>query len=221
MGKTFYIVALLMTVLCAEAQDQVSDTIPGSVTIDVEGNTINPPKRMQTNVILGTQFSGSSYYGTGLTTFISPSISYNVSPRFSVRGGLTISNTSLFNYRPWYAVEGTSPFDANFSKALIYLEGTYRITERLTISGAGFKEFTIADNSPINNPFSKNEPYGIYLNAQYKITERAFFQVGFGYTKGYSPYIGSPMYDPSPFSGGAFSPSPLQRDPFNSRPFGW
>jgi len=221
MTKTFYIVALLITVLGVEAQDQVSDTIPQSVTIDAEGEQITPPKRLKTNVMIGTQFSGSSYYGTGLTTFISPSISYRVSPRFSVSGGLTVSNTSLFNYRPWYAAEGSSPFDANFSKALIYLEGTYRISERLSISGAGFKEFTITDNSPFYNPLSKNEPYGIYLNAQYKIAERAYFQVGFGYTSGYSPYMGSPMYDPSPFSGGTFSPSPFQQDPFNSRPFGW
>lgn len=221
MRKQLFVFTLAMTVFSALAQEPSHDTLPASMTTDADGILVSPSKRMQTSVMIGTQFSTSSWYGSGLTTFISPSLSYLVSPRFSISGGVTVSNTSLFNYRPWYAVEPTSPFDANFSKALIYLEGSYRVTERLTISGAGFKEFTITDNSPFYNPLTKNEPYGIYLNADYKVSERAHIQIGLGYSRGYSPYSGSPIYDPSPFSGGAFSPSPFQHTPFNSRPLGW
>ena len=221
MNKSLFILTFVFFVLVAGAQEQVSDTLPASVQQNADGTQITPPKRMQTNVMIGTQFSTSSWYGSGLTTFISPSISYLVSPRFSVRGGVTISNTALFNYRPWFSTEGSSTFDANFTKAVLYLEGSYRVTDKLTISGAGFKEFTISDNSSFYNPYSKNEPYGIYLNADYKIAEGVHIQAGFGYTRGYSPYMGSPMYDPSPFGGGSFNSSPFQRDPFHTGPFGW
>ena len=221
MNRTLGILIFVLFVLIAGAQDQVFDTLPPSITVDQDGTLIAPPKRMQTNVMIGTQFSTSSWFGSGLTTFISPSVSYRVSPRFSVRGGLTIANTALFDYKPWFALEGSPTYDANFTKAVLYLEGSYQVTDRLTISGAGFKEFTITDNSNFYNPYSNNEPYGIYLNADYKIAEGVHIQAGFGYTRGYSPYMGSPMYDPSPISGGSFHPSPFQRNTFNNSPFGW
>jgi len=221
MRKTFFVLILVIIGFSSGAQDLIIDTLPASVVSDTEGNPITPQKRMQTNVMVGTQFSSSSRYGSGLTTFVSPSISYRVSPRFSVRGGLTLSNTTLLNYRPWFVTEASSSFDANFSKAVIYLEGNYQVTDKLIISGAGFKEFTITDNSNFFNPYSKNEPYGIYLNADYKIAEGVHIQAGFGYTRGYSPYMGSPMYDPSSFSGGSFHPFSFQRDPFNTGPFNW
>lgn len=212
---------LILAALVGNTQNLISDSLPPSITVNQDGALITPPKRMQTHVTLGTQFSTSSWYGSGLTTYVSPSISYQVTPRFSVRGGVTISNTTMFNYRPWYALENSPTFDANFTKAVLYLEGSYRITDKLTISGAGFKEFTITDNSNFYNPYSNNEPYGIYLNADYKIAEGVHIQAGFGYTRGYTPYMGSPMYDPSPFSGGSFYPSPFQRNSFNTSPFGW
>ncbi|MBE0649105.1 MAG: hypothetical protein IH596_15140 [Bacteroidales bacterium] len=221
MKRSLSLLILIFAALVGNTQNLVSDSLPQSMTVNQDGTLTTPPGRMQTNVIVGTQFSTSSWFGSGLTTFISPSVSYRVTPKFSVRGGLTISNTALFGYKPWFTAEGSPTYDANFTKAVLYLEGSYRVTDRLTISGAGFKEFTITDNSNFYNPYSKNEPYGIYLNADYKIAEGAHIQLGFGYTRGYSNYMGSPMYDPSPFSRGSFSHSPFQRDPFNNRPFGW
>lgn len=221
MKKTLVILVLSFLTGHAGAQEQASDTLPASVSHGFDENAIPGAKRMQTNIIIGTQISSSSWYGSGLTTFVSPSVSYQVSPRFSLRGGLSVANTTLFNYRPWFAAEGSSTFDANFTKAVLYLEGSYRVTDKLTISGAGFKEFTLTDNSNFYNPFSQNEPYGIYLNADYKIADGVHIQAGFGYTRGYSPYMGSPMYDPSPFSVGSFSSSPFHRNPLNTGPFGW
>lgn len=221
MKRLLSIWILMLALLSGAAQNSISDSLPHAASLDQDGNSIVPPKRLQTHVMIGTQFSSSSWFGSGLTTMISPSLSYRVSPRFSVSGGLTVSNTTMFNYRPWFAAEGSPTYDANFTKAILYLEGSYRITERLTISGAGFKEFTVTDNSNFYNPYSQSEPYGLYLNADYRISDRAHIQIGIGYTKGYSPYLGSPMYDPSPFSGRSMFSSPFQRDPFHARPGGW
>lgn len=221
MSKTPAILILIFIVLSAGAQNPLSDTLPASVAVDSKGNLITPPERMQTRISIGTQFTNSSWFGSGLTTFISPGISYRISPRFSLGGGIRISNTTLFNYRPWYEMGPSQTYDANFSRALIYLEGSYRVTDRLTIYGAGFKEFTIHDNSSYFNPYTNSSPHGIYLNADYKISEGVHIQAGFGYTRGYSTYLESPIFDPSPFSRGSFYSSPFQRDPFNTRPIGW
>jgi len=211
-------------------QDMSADTLPPAVIEsaadkgDMPGKRIKPPKRLQTNFTIGTAFTTSSGYGSGLTSYISPSLSYRVSPRFTIRGGVTLSNTQLFDYQPWYMAESFQPYDANFTNALIWVEGTYMVTERLTISGAGFKEFTLTDNSPYYNPYSDNNPYGVYLNATYRINDKMFIQAGFGYTRNTNPYRGSPYmgmpgYFGAPFPGGALYPSPFNNDPFMQDPF--
>jgi len=222
MKKTVCIAWLLVATLSLHAQDLTTDTLPPSAGPDSGITLPIPAKRLQTNVTIGTQFSTSSWFGSGLTTYIAPTLTYRVSPRFSVRGGLAIANTSLFDYRPWFSTEGSSTYDANFTRAILYLEGSYRVTDKLTISGAGFKEFTITDNSRFYNPYTQNEPYGIYLNADYRISDNVHIQAGFGYTKGYSPFMGTP-YTPigTPFTGGAFYSSPFQPDPFHSGPTAW
>ena len=139
MRKNLVIVILLLGGLFADAQNQVFDTLPASVTHDSGTSLIIPPKRMQTHVTIGTQFTNSSWYGSGLSTFISPSISYRVSPRFTLGGGVSISNTTLFNYRPWYEVGPSQTYDANFTRALIYLEGSYRVPTGLRSRGQDSK----------------------------------------------------------------------------------
>jgi len=211
---------ILLTASCF-GQEFILDSIPPAMSEEEPGKAIRPPKRLQTYIGIGTEFTTSSGFGSGFSTYISPSLSYRVSPRFSVRTGVTISNTTLFNYRPWYWSEPSQQLDANFTKAMIWVQGSYMVTDRLTISGAGFKEFTLSDNSTYYNPYTDNNPYGIYLNASYKINDRMYIQAGFGYTKDYMPYMGSPMYDPSPFSRGSFHHQPFHHDPFYQDPFRW
>ena len=213
-----FFVVILLAVNCV-GQDFFLDSIPASAAEDESGNVIRPPKRFQTNWTIGTSFTTTSGYGSGFSTYISPSVSYRISPRFTIRGGVTLSNTTLFNYRPWYSMEATQPFDANFTNAMVWVEGSYMVTDKLMISGAGFKQFTLTDNSPAYNPYTNNNPYGVYLNATYKINDRMFIQAGFGYTRNQQPYTGSSLFNPSPFSRGAFHQMPFQNDPFNSNPF--
>ncbi|TSA27752.1 MAG: hypothetical protein D4R67_05560 [Bacteroidetes bacterium] len=205
------------------AQDPDADTLPASAAQHETGDLSLPSKRMQTYVTIGTQFSNSAWLGSGLTTFIAPSVSYQVSPRFSIKGGLTLSNTTLFNYRPWYSLESGQTSDVNFTRALVYLEGSYRINDRLTLSGAGFKEFTVQDNSTFYNPCTRNSPQGIYLNADYRIADGVHIQAGFTYTRGYNPYYNSPFPNPSPFYGPSplYDPSPFSGGAFHSSPFNW
>jgi len=116
--------------------------------------------------------------------------------------------------------EATPAYDANFTNALVYLRGTYLVTDRLTLSGMAYKEFTISDQSDFLNPYTRNNPQGIYLNADYRITDGVHIQAGFGYSRGYSPYSVYPgygSYNPFPGieSGGLFS------DPFPGIPDRW
>ena len=221
MKRIFFLCIGIIIAISCVGQDFFLDSIPVSVAKDESDKVIRPPKRFQTNWTIGTSFTTSSGFGSGFSTYISPTLSYRVSPRFTVRGGVSLSNTTLFNYRPWYSIEPSQQFNANFTKAVLWVQGSYMVTDRLMISGAGFKEFTLTDDSPAYNPFTINNPYGVYLNATYKINDRMFIQAGFGYTRDQMPYRGSPMYDPSPFSRGSFHQMPFRNDPFYNDPFRW
>jgi long-subunit fatty acid transport protein len=201
-----------------------SSTENQEIEFNDNGESIRKPsnlntKKLQTNFTIGSSFTTTSGYGSGLTNFISPTLSYRVNPRLSFRAGITISNTFLFDYQPWFSNETFTPYDANFTQALVFVEGSYLVTPKLRLTGGAFKLFTIDDNSPSFNPYTTNEPYGFYLNADYEIKEGMHFQAGFSYTKGINPYRYSPLYDPSPFQG-SFMPTPYARDPFY-QPFGW
>jgi hypothetical protein len=205
----FLLVSLILPVLACICQTGSPAWVPDT-TGGIPGKSgALSSGRVHTNLTIGSSFSSWSGYGSMLTTYVSPSFSYRVSPKITLRAGITISNNALFGYRPWYGAESLNTYDANFSKALVYLEGTYLVTNRLTISGLAYKEFTIDDNSRFTNPFTRNNPQGIYMNADYRISDGFHFQAGFGYSKGYSPFPVSTGFAPAGFPGSSFDRYPL------------
>jgi len=194
MKKIFFLCLGIIITISSVGQEVFLDSIPSAITGEESGKLIRAPKRLQTNVSIGTAFTTTSGFGSGFSTYLSPTLSYRVSPRFTVRGGVSVSNTTLFNYQPWYTIEPSQQLNANFTKALIWVQGSYMVTDRLMISGAGYKEFTVTDNSPTYNPYTSNNPYGIYLNATYKINDRMFIQAGFGYRRNQMPFQNDPFF---------------------------
>lgn len=153
---------------------------------------------------IGSQFSTTSGHGSALNSFVSPSISYNVSKRFRIGGGITYVNTNLFNTRSWYSSESAPGTSGNFSTGLIYVNGTYLVSNRLTITGSAFKAFPISgDPLPYNlyNPISNKGAQGVNFNVDYRIGEHFHIQAGFGYAEGVNPYYGN-SYFQNPFQQG-------------------
>ncbi len=162
------------------------------------------PGKWDYSLSVGSQFTSTSGYGSGLSSYVSPSVSYNVSKRFRLGGGITYINTNLFDVRSWYASEKTPGISGNFSTGIVYVNGTYLAGDRLTISGSAFKAFPISDTPlPYNpyNPISGNGAHGMNLNVDYKIGENFHIQAGFGYSSGVNPYYGNSFYQ-QPFQQG-------------------
>jgi hypothetical protein len=149
------------------------------------------PKKATYGLQVGSMFSTAGGYGSSFSTFISPHMAYSLSSRFSLEAGISIITTNFTNARPYYSFPSETGFNGNLTSAILYLSGNYRLNDRLMLSGSVFKEIGISGYSKNTDPFSNQPAQGIYMNADYKVTDHFHIQAGFGYSKGLDPYRSS------------------------------
>jgi hypothetical protein len=145
---------------------------------------------------MGTMFSSSNGYGSGLSTYISPEIGYSVTSKFRITAGISIINTSLFGMVPYYSWNNETKVDGNFSTAMVYMNGRYKLTERLSLNGAAYKQFNLFSDPAVTPYSSQNNIQGFNMAVDYKAAENFHIQAGFGYSKGYSPFYNDPFGNP-------------------------
>lgn len=188
----------LLLFVTVKAQLISSDTIKQQRTFGFQ------PGKFDYGLSLGSQFSTTSGYGSALTTYVAPTLSYNLSKRFRIGGGITYVNTNLFNAQAWYSSESTQGINGNYSTGIIHLNGTYLVSNKLTLSGSAFKAFPIsAEPLPYNpyNPISSKGAHGVNVNIDYKVTENFHIQAGFGYSSGVNALYSNSYYQ-DPFQQG-------------------
>ena len=137
-----------------------------------EKDSVKVQDKIHYNFTMGAGFGYSSNAGDFFSTYYSPSISYSVSPRFSVRGGVTYVNSMANNY-PLLTDFGYTSFNGSISQYYSYVEGIYSVNERLNVGGSIFYDFTnYNDINGINysntNALSNLGGSGFF---QYKINE--------------------------------------------------
>ena len=157
------------------------------------------PKKFDIGVQAGTWFSTGSGYGSGWSTYLSPRLSYNLSSRFRISGGISLTNTYYTGVRPLYYPGSGNAYHGDVTSAFLYVSGQYLVSDRFSVTGSAFKKFNIYESSADQLPWLKDEPYGFYLNLDYRIRDNIHLQGGIGYTRGaIDPYYGSPLYSPVP-----------------------
>lgn len=107
----------------------------------LEKDSIKIKDKISYNFTIGAGFGYSSNAGEFFSTYYSPSITYDVSNKFKVRGGITYINSMANNY-PLYSDYGYTLFDGNISQYYAYIAGIYSINERLNVGGSIFYNFT-------------------------------------------------------------------------------
>ncbi len=183
------------------AQTDSSFMMPASdyqpaVTSSVSGFSTH---KFNTVVRMGSQFSSARGYGSGFSTFIIPEISYGLTKRFSLSGGIGYINTTYTGVRPNFLSE--EKVNDNFSMGLVYLSGRYLLNDRVIVTGSAYKMFDLSGNS-LNHPYRNQEGQGFNLNVDYKIAEGVHLQAGFGYHEQASPFRSpaSSLFSSDPFS---------------------
>jgi hypothetical protein len=208
-------IMVLVSFLFTEGNAQSShiDTLPASSvspssTVTSYHIVSLPLHKLHVGVQVGTEFMTTSGYGSGLSTFLSPTLTYPVSKRFVLTGGISVVNTTLYGVKPYYSLTGENAapgFSGNITQTTLWVSGQYLLSDRITLTGTAYKTIDVWRDTPKYNPFYKNNPEGAYLNVGYKINDFMHIEAGFGYSKGYygssfgNPYdqgFGSSNYNP-------------------------
>ena len=185
-------IVILSVLFCYEegqAQPTHIDSLPQAAG-QTRMYTPLPLHQLHVGVQVGTEFMTTSGYGSGLSTFLSPTLTYPVSKKFQLSGGLSIVNTSFYGLKPYFNPEGNSStgYSGNLTQAMLWVSGRYLVGDRITITGTAYKTVDVLGNNPANTQLYKYNPQGAFLNVGYKINDYMHIEAGFGYSKGSNGY---------------------------------
>jgi hypothetical protein len=186
------------------AQPSRIDSLPATAGY-AHGYSPLPLHQLHVGIQAGTEFMTTSGNGSGLSTFLSPTLTYPVSKKFIVSGGISVVNTSLYGFKPYYSFPEEKSYSGNITQARLWVSGQYLLNDRVTITGTAYKTIDIFGEKPGNSSFYRNNPQGAFLNVGYKISDNIHIEAGFGYSKGLNGYscgypgihgFGSSNYNP-------------------------
>ena len=223
--RYIYIILILLSFVFVNAQNNDDYFNPDDPILKngIENTSKNEDaknkSKLKYNLTAGTSIGSGFNGGSAVNTYLAPSILYPVNEKFSIEAGVMYNkgfynNYSMYNY---YGENiGTNKINGNTDQLFFYAKGRYKLTEKLTITGAAYKSTVINNNTNIEgvktNPNAFNlESSGYSLGFIYKMSEHTSLEFNMNYSKGASPYY-SPMNNTSPFSGNGMG--------FHSSPFG-
>lgn len=217
MKKLLLLSLLVGNVLVAAAQSKGYDD---KDTISLPQKDIAAPKlttkdRLHFGVSMGTSISFSRGQDAIMAHFMAPTLSYQVTDKFKLSGGVALQYNSLNN--PWTygnAENGSTVLLLRPKmQSTLFVRGEYALNPKLTLTGSMFAN-TASLNVPGLNPQSYNlNTYGASGGFWYKINDKASFGAevqiirsnnpyqrygggGFGMGNGFGGGFGTGMQDP-------------------------
>ncbi len=168
----------------------------------------------------GTSFSSFSGAGGMFTQSIAPRLNLDLGNDFHLEIGTLFSSSRIsgmpLGLTPAGEGNGSGYLfqqaDGHLFSSTVYALGAYQVSPRLSIHGATWFERNNFDmqDMPVMNPYAvRQNPQGMMLGFDYKVTENFRFGAEVNVSTGYNPY--APMnFQQSPF-GGFHHPSPFHR----------
>jgi len=135
-------------------------------------NSLNTKEKLHYEFELGASFGNSNTFGDYFSTYYKPMVSYDVSPRFSINTGVTYINSSVSDI-PTISENKYQLFSGNISQYYAFIGGQYKLTDKLSVGGSVFYDFTdysSFDGTKINK---KNglENLGYSANFKYQVNK--------------------------------------------------
>lgn len=138
----------------------------------------------------GVGFGGSKNSGNYFSTYYKPSVSYQLSPKWQLRGGLMYQNSQVNNFS-LYTDRGYVPFQGSISEYYAYLEARYQMTERLKVGGALYYNMTNFNNMnglAVTNTGNPMDRIGGAVNFEYKVGDNMFIMGEVRVNDQYTPF---------------------------------
>ena len=96
------------------------------------------------NFSVGTSYSYSKAFGSGMMIYAAPTYTLSLNDRWSLHGGVIASRYQGLN-RTFF---GESLYQGSFSSMALFAAASYRMNDRLILHGAGVKQLISAPASP-------------------------------------------------------------------------
>jgi hypothetical protein len=170
-------------------------------------DTLKAKDKLHYSFSMGAGFANSSSYGNYFSTFYRPTISYDVSPKFSVNAGITYVNSSVNNL-PIRSDYNYQLFSGNISQYYAFVGGQYKLTEKLSVGGSIFYDVTsynAFDGASLNKS-SGLDNLGYSANFRYKV-RNGFYIEGEIRMNDKSPYSQYSNHFSNSFMGGSLENS--------------
>lgn len=139
-----------MFVLVLSAQTNKSDSLIYNQGDEyaIPYDSLSPIDKLNYNFRFGAMIMSNGSFGT----YYNPSVTYQLSKKWSVSAGVTYQNVSA-NNMPTLTDFGYQPFTGNISQFYGYVAAKYQIDERWAVGGSVFY-----------NAITFNNPYYAYSN---------------------------------------------------------
>ena len=159
-----------------KAQESVSPIIPEDEYV-LPFDSLKAKDKMHVQFSAGVGMSTSNNLGSSTSMYYSPSVSYEVSPKLEVSGGMTYINSEVSNFRMLNDF-GYRPFSGNISQYYTSIAARYQLNERLKIGGSVFYNMTEFNSTAFaqNKPTSSFDRVGYSAFFEYKISENTYLQ---------------------------------------------
>ncbi len=157
----------------------------------------NTGSRIQYRLDIGTAFTSFGGAGSLMSSYLSPSIHYTISPKLNLHVGGTI----LYNYPAGDSQAGEPGIaTGNDPSYQFYLYGTYQVTDRLVVDGSFVKGKMNQYNFGLY-PYQMNSDYESYsLGFNYRIANSFHIGAQINISNGLNPYFYSDPFRPGRFN---------------------
>jgi hypothetical protein len=142
----------------------------------------------QVGTVFGSNFKGSSSFGA----FVSPAIAYNVSSRFRIKAGVSVSN--IYGDPHYAGYDYYSPIISTGTTTSLFVQGDYLLGNKIMLSGAVYKDFSSLNKHVTDPGYKVPESQGVTLNLNYRPTQHIEINASFEYGNGNRSSLQSPFY---------------------------
>lgn len=174
--RLFYIILFVFVFGYAKAQENNPLIVPEDEYV-LPFDSLKAKDKMHFNFSTGVGMGFSGSKSNSISTYYSPNVSYEVSPRLDVSAGMTYVNSNVSNFRTLNDF-GYRTFTGNISQYYTYVAARYQLNERLKIGGSVFYNLTDFSSSAFttNQPKTSFDKVGYSAFFEYKISENTYLQ---------------------------------------------